>query len=187
MIKGLVLAVGGFGGEIGNVLSQWEKIGIFTYALPFLLIFAMVFGVLTQTKIFKENKAINAIIALVVGLMALQFDFVPVFFAEFFPRIGVGITLILGALIILGLFMGSRLGQGVMFGLAAVVFVIIVFQSFGDLGTPGGTFLIQNWPTLLITGLIVAAVIAIIASLGPKKPKDFDASLFAQAIGGGKG
>lgn len=184
MIKGLMLEVGFAGGEIGDVLNQWEELGIFTYALPFLLIFAMVFGVLTQSKIFKENKGINAIISLVVALMALQFEFVPRFFAEFFPRIGVGITLILGALILLGLFMGSKLGQWVMFGLAAIVFIVVVFQSFGDLGTTGGDFLIENWPTLLISALVIAAVIAIPASMGPKEKKPFDASLFAKAIGG---
>ena len=32
------------GGAIGNILNIWEQAGIFSYAIPFLLIFALVFG-----------------------------------------------------------------------------------------------------------------------------------------------
>jgi len=185
MLSGVMLAVGSFGGDIGTVLSSWEEIGIFSYALPFLLIFAMVFGVLSQTKIFKDNKAINGIIALVVALMALQFEFVSVFFADFFPRVGVGLVLILGALILLGLFTGPKLGQGIMIGLAAVIFLVILFQSFGESGSSGGQYLIDHWPNLLIIALVIVAVISIISSLGPKKPHEplHDAGVFAKALG----
>lgn len=188
MLSGVMLAVGSFGGgDIGNVLASWENLGVFSYALPFLLIFAMVYGVLTQTKIFKENRGgVNAIIALVVALMALQFDFVSTFFSEFFPRVGVGLVVILGALIILGLFTGPKLGSGIMFGLAGVIFLIVVFQSFGDLGTTGGNFLINYWPNLLVAALIIGAFIVIIATSAPKKDKPYDASLYAKSLGYGK-
>ena len=92
------------GGAIGNILSQWEAMGFFSYVLPFLLIFAMVFGILIQLRLFRDNKTINAIIALAVGLMALQFSFVPRFFSEIFPRLGVGLVVILIIIILTGLF-----------------------------------------------------------------------------------
>ena len=61
-----------------------------------MLIFALVFGILIKTQIFKDNKAVNGIIALAVAFMALQFDFVPTFFAQIFPRLGIGLAIILG-------------------------------------------------------------------------------------------
>ena len=86
MLRGLILASFSFeGGTIGDFLSVWEQAGFFSYLLPFLLIFALVFGILTQIQLFRENKAINAIIALVVGLISLQFPMVPQFFSEIFP------------------------------------------------------------------------------------------------------
>jgi len=91
---------GYYGGTFGGVLSYMEQAGFFAYILPFLLIFALVFGILTKTQIFKNNKAINGIIALVVGLLSLQFDFVPIFFSEIFPRMGVGLAIILALLIL---------------------------------------------------------------------------------------
>ena len=90
--EGLFLAshgyFGGFyGGAIGNLLSVWEQAGVFSYILPFLLIFAVVFGILMQTKMFQQNRTINGIIALTVSLLSLQFAFVPVFFSEIFSII----------------------------------------------------------------------------------------------------
>src|SRR3990167_2520261 len=80
---------------IGDFLNQLASFGFFSYLLPFLLIFALIFGILNSMKLFgKENKSVNGIIALVIGLMALQFDIVPVFFAEAFPGIGVVVALV---------------------------------------------------------------------------------------------
>ena len=67
---------------ITNIFAYWEQIGVFSYILPFLMIFALVFGILMRMGIFKENKAVSAIVALAVGLLSLQFDFVPRFFSE---------------------------------------------------------------------------------------------------------
>ncbi|MBU4015742.1 hypothetical protein KJ878_06145 [Patescibacteria group bacterium] len=92
------------GGGIGDFLNEMNNAGFFSYVLPFLLIFALVFGILNQIRLFKENKSINGIIALVVGLMALQFDFVPIFFSEIFPRMGVGLVVLLLLLIFAGMF-----------------------------------------------------------------------------------
>ncbi|MFQ5531223.1 MAG: hypothetical protein ACE5ES_01265, partial [Candidatus Nanoarchaeia archaeon] len=107
MIEKLVFLQFFGGGTIGDLLSVWQQQGFFSYLLPFLLIFALVFGILEQAKLFKENKAINGIIALVVGLMALQLDFVPIFFSEIFPRLGVGLSFILVLLILAGMFVDT--------------------------------------------------------------------------------
>lgn len=50
-----------------TILQHW----IFTeFALPFLLVFAIVFGILEKTSFFgKEKKQLNAIIAFVIGLI----------------------------------------------------------------------------------------------------------------------
>ena len=92
MINGvMILASYGYfgGGALGDLFGQWEAAGIFAYALPFLLIFALVFGLLSKMNIFKsgtnDGKGVNVMIALAVAFMALQFDIVSVFFSELFP------------------------------------------------------------------------------------------------------
>ena len=145
------------GGTLGNVLSQWEQIGVFSYGLPFLLIFALVFGILSNVNIFKGNKGINGIIALAVSLMALQFGFVSQFFAQIFPKLGIGLSVILAALILLGLFMNTSQTR-MMFGIGAVVFMIIMASSF-DFGTAGfWEFISQN---IGITMFVLICLVAI--------------------------
>ena len=105
MVSGIFLQFFGGSGGVGfrDFLVKLEQLGFFDYLLPFLIIFALVFGILTKIKIFEDNKAINAIIALSVGLMALQFGFVSAFFSELFPRLGVGLAVILVIIIFIGL------------------------------------------------------------------------------------
>src|SRR3989344_3665538 len=124
MLKGLMfLQTLGYGGDIGNLLDQLAQTGFFSYILPFLLIFALVFGLLSRTRIF-EDKSINGIISLVVALMALQFNFVSVFFAEIFPRLGIGLAVILVLLIIISFFSVNKSWMTyVFFIIGAIIFV----------------------------------------------------------------
>ncbi len=172
------------GGDMGNVLAQWQAAGVFSYALPFLLLFALTFGLLCRINLFttttKEgvntpNKTINAIIALATSLMALQFDFVSLFFSEIFPRFGVALSIILVLLIIGGLFM--PLGtKGFSWGLIAVVFIIIgivIFSSLESFGYSFGYWWRNNLGSLLpwaiLIGLIVAVVAGATTSTGPPR------------------
>lgn len=166
---------GGFyGGDIGYLLARWEQMGVFSYALPFLLIFALVFGILTRAKIFKDNKAINGVLALTVSLLALQFNFVPVFFSEIFPRLGVGLAVILAALILIGLFLpedkNNKYVGWLFLVVGLVVFAVVLFQSFA--WTTGGYwtwYLYDNWPGIVVVAIVLGVIIAVLNSAGPKK------------------
>ncbi len=182
-----LLASYGFfrGGDIGNILAQWQAAGVFSYALPFLLIFALTFGLLTRVGLFttktsegdKPNKSINAIIALSVSLMALQFDFVSVFFSEIFPRFGVALSIILVLLILGGLFIPTD-SKGFSWGLIAVVMVIIgivVFQSLESFGYSAGYWWRNNLGSLLGWAVLIGLIIAVVAgstSSAPKAPEN---------------
>jgi uncharacterized membrane protein len=170
--KILTLQIGGFyGGTFGNLLSQMEQAGFFSYVLPFLLIFALVFGILTRTQIFKDNKAINGVIALVVGLLSLQFDFVPIFFSEIFPRLGVGLAIILALLILAGLFFDPRnkLINYSLLAVGVIIFLVVVIQTFGWVGWSSGFIWYANWPTIIMVIVVLGVVALVFNSLGPKK------------------
>ncbi len=184
MLSGVMLAWYGYfeGGAIGDMLSQWEQAGFFSYLLPFLLIFALVFGLLTQTKIFKDNKAINGIIAFVVGLMALQFEFVPRFFSEIFPRLGVGLAILLLILIFIGMFADpdSNAVMYAMLGIGAIIVIIILVQTAGAVGWSSGWWWQENWK--MIAGIVfVLAVFGIIIG-GSRTSTKENKSPFAQAL-----
>ena len=49
---------------ITDVLNQWAEIGVFAYVLPFLMIFAVIYGILSKTQILGGRKGVDATIAL---------------------------------------------------------------------------------------------------------------------------
>ncbi len=176
-------------GAVGNLLAQWEAMGFFSYVIPFLLMFAIVFGILIQMKMFRDNKAINAIIALAVALMALQFDFVPRFFSEIFPRVGVGLVILLLVLIFTGLFIDaeSRGMMYLMWAVGAVVVIVILLQTAGSVGWYSFMpWLGYNWPAVLAAVAFVAIIIVIIASSVPRAKKKPVQSILSQLIKEGK-
>jgi len=155
------------GGGFRDILIGLEQLGFFDYILPFLIIFALVFGILTKIKIFEENKGINAIIALSVGLMALQFGFVSVFFAELFPRLGIGLAIILSVLILVGLFFDTE-GQAMNYILlgVGVIILIVVLASTAEASSwwYSWSFLSGNLGGILLTIGIILVMVVIVAS-----------------------
>lgn len=173
MVLDLFLQFGGFyGGGVGNILSYWEQAGIFSYVLPFLLIFAIVFGVLTKARFFSD-RTINAVLALVIGLLALQFDFVPVFFSEIFPRVGVGLSVLLALLVLSGLFLDpeSKHLNWILLGAAFVIFLIVLFQTFEWVGWVPGFWLydlVYNWPGIFAI-IVFLVIIGVVVSSGKER------------------
>jgi len=157
---------------ITTILNQWADFGIFAYALPFLMIFAMVFGILNKTHLLGDNKGVQATIALAMGLLALQFDYVTNFYATIFPYAGIGISVLLVALILMGLiYSDSTKGwlDKVWFGIGAVIFLVVLFTSLSSFSWMGGMGLSvsQAWPAIL-AGLILLGLMALIIWGGGK-------------------
>lgn len=125
--------------SLGDVLNSWSQQGVFAYGLPFLLIFAIVFGILGKSKILGENKGVQATIALAVGLLALQFNLVTDFYATIFPYAGIAIAILVVAIILMGLmFKELDWTKYVFFGIGAILFVIVLFTSLSDFSMFGG-------------------------------------------------
>lgn len=153
----------GVSSSITNILNVWADMGVFAYLLPFLMIFALVFGLLSKSKMLGENKGVNAIIAASVGLMALQFDYVATFFATIFPFAGIGMSVLLVALILMGMITDDEKGaKWIFFGIGAMIFIFVIGYTFYNvpwLGTYAGT----DWAPLLVLLLFIGgAVIAVI-------------------------
>jgi hypothetical protein len=186
---GVIIALASFGsfggGTLGDLFAQWEAAGIFAYALPFLLIFALVYGLLMKLNIFSSAKdpnsgrGVNVIIALAVSFMALQFNMVSMFFGEIFPRMGVALSIILVILILGGLFMPTnKKNNWFMVTLTIIVFVIIgvvVYNSLSMFGwSIGGWGLSSFWNKYGSLVIFAAIIIAVIAMTSPsKKVPDF--------------
>lgn len=106
--------------------------------LPFLLIFTIVFAVLQKSKIFGDGtKQINAIVALVFGLLAIAFAQATGIIIQLVPFLAVSLVIIL-------------------------VFMILV----GSFGKSGDSMFSDKWKTWMTGVILLAVAIAVIYITG---------------------
>lgn len=164
---------GSSGSSLGNLLARWDAAGIFDFALPFLLIFALVFTVLGNLPLFGNNKGVNSVIGIAVALMSLQFGFVSQFFSEIFPTFGAILGVLLLVMVFLG-FVGDKTHSAqkwTVFIFALVSVAIIISKAFSVstyFGGGGGGlgslwfYLSSNLGSIIFVALFVGAIIAVI-------------------------
>tara|TARA_Y100000034_G_C6904021_1_gene418949 strand:+ start:2324 stop:2824 length:501 start_codon:yes stop_codon:yes gene_type:complete len=158
--------------SITDVLNLWAEMGVFSYVLPFLLIFAVVFAILKKTQILgkKDDKpdAINAIIAIAIGLLALLNDHVPVFFENIFPKFGIGLSIFLVLIILIGFFYHPTGEEnrhpikwiGYLTGIGVVVWAVTSWDDWG-LGGYGISSWLSDyfWSLIILAGVITVIVL----------------------------
>ncbi|MFH1358768.1 MAG: hypothetical protein ABIH37_02690 [archaeon] len=153
-----------WGYNITDLLNTWADLGIFAYVLPFLMIFAMVFGILTKSEILGKNKGVHATIALAVGLLSLQFDYVSGFYASIFPYAGMGMAVLLVGLILMGLLSpdGSKAASWIWFGLGALIFLFVMAGALSDTYFLGGFTVAEALPALFAILILIGFMSLII-------------------------
>jgi len=162
---------------ITEVLNIWNEMGVFSYVIPFLLIFAVIYAILWKTKMLGEEKPILAIVSVSIGLLSLQFDFVSEFFAVIFPRFGVGLALFLVLVIMIGFFWpesgessvwsGHTKWIGFVIGVGVAIWSLSSWDQWSGQVGFGGWF-VQNVWALIILGVLIAVII-IVARPGKDK------------------
>ncbi len=157
--------------NIADVLNQWAQMGIFDYAIPFLLLFAVVYAILDNSSILGNNKGVNAIVALSVGMLSLMNDYVSTFFAEIFPRLGVVLAILLILVILVGMSGETTKAKniyfivGIILAVATVLWALANWNFWGDqLGI--GWWVGENFWLILAGVLVVLGVAAVIFGKG---------------------
>ncbi|RMD46178.1 hypothetical protein D6829_00170 [Candidatus Pacearchaeota archaeon] len=162
---------------ITDVLNYWNEAGVFSYVLPFLLIFAVVFALIRRTQILsrsgEENRTLEAIIAASIALLSLQYDVVPSFFSNIFPKFAVGFSILLVALILLA-FKGESQNVNNWLVWAAIIATIIWALSELDFFGYGAGFSTSyflyssDFWTLVIIALVIFIIYKIVSPNSPR-------------------
>ena len=169
---------------ITEVLNIWNEIGVFSYMIPFLLIFAVVYAILDKTRVLSnektENRGIISIIAISVSLLSLQFDFVSEFFAIIFPRFGVGLSLFLVILIFLGFFYpedehgawSSKVAWvGWAVGIGVFIWALDSWDEWGSYSAFGMWFSEMFWAIIVIVVIVLVVILMTPSSSTTSKRK----------------
>ena len=148
--------------NVGDLLLQWESFGIFYYVLPFLLIFALVFAILQKSK-FGDNKGAVTIISLAVGALSLYGGWLPNFLQVMAPNLAIAISILLAALILLGLFTGTETKwvNNIIIGIAIVALIFVIYDAL----TNAGGFFGFGWFEQYLPSLIVLVLIGIVVGV----------------------
>ena len=100
---------------LGRALDFLRDFGFFDVVLPFLLIFAIIFGILEKTKIFGTEgdkglakKNINAMIAFVLALFFISSRKLVELTALSLPMVGVIAVVVVSVMMLAGFFFSSK-------------------------------------------------------------------------------
>lgn len=138
--------------DLATLITNAKEYGIFDFFLPFILTFAIFYGLLIKTKIFGQgedkqptrfNKTISMVISLVIAAYVMIYTPVGItlstFFANLSAQILVVVMSLLGFLVIMYLLMNvlqpgaswDAKKFGWLMGIIAAILVIGVFISSG--------------------------------------------------------
>ncbi len=154
--------------------------------LPFLLVFAVVFAILQKSEILgKGKRQVDAIVALVIGLITVAFGYATRLIVYLVPVLAVSVVVILIFMILFGMTfkagdfkMHSKL-QWTFGALAAIVIVIalLVFTGWWEriidyLYLEGGESTLVN--TVFVVIIVAVAIGVVYAGAKGDKDKDKD-------------
>ncbi len=157
-----------------TILQHWV---LTEFVYPFLIIFAIVFGVLEKTKLFGEGKRqLNAILSFVIGLIFVAFVSPKLLVQNLILFLSVAIVVVFIILLIWGFIVGEepKFSDGTVKIVAIVIvvlaLVIFMFLATGIWDTVIDALFRQNWSsdvwTNIIFILVLAAAMAIILKTG---------------------
>jgi len=139
--------------------------------LPFLLVFTLVFAILEKTKILGDGKRqIDAIVALVIGLIFVAFGYETNIVVRMIPILAVALVVILIFMLLLGsLYEPGKFSMpGWLKGVIGVLIAILVAGAV--LIISGGLdytiqFLTNDKSGILINGFLVLIIIGVIVAV----------------------
>lgn len=170
--------------SIYDLYAQWESVGVFDFLLPALLIFAVIFGILTATGVLGGNRGVNFVIAAASALMAMRLQLVSDFFALIFPGLGIGISVLVVVLVLSGLFMTNanwRTWMPTFFWGGLIIGLIVVISTLNEFAWFGSTWWQQNWTSIIWIAVLLAVLAPMFVT-----PKT-DAEKTAEQTGYGEG
>jgi hypothetical protein len=168
---------------LGNAIEFLQAFGVFDIILPFLLVFAVVFGILEKTKILGEEKVggvmyprknLNSIVAFVLGLLVVAATKVVGIISEALPKITLLVIVSMSALLSIGLFMKpgddtiyDKLGGRTMVFISSFMFAAVILIFLGTIPANNKQswlgfiwdYVIEFWSGTVVATLVLLGVV----------------------------
>ncbi|MBI5871756.1 hypothetical protein HZB88_01580 [archaeon] len=121
--------------NFNEVVKALEETGFYDVALPFVLIFTLIFAILQKIQLFgTQSKNINIMLALVIAFFTVRVPWVISTINLFLPKISLIVLVIVIFLLIMGLFgaEGSKFTGGAFFVMLLVAVVGVLWALFSS-------------------------------------------------------
>lgn len=151
--------------------------------LPFLLVFVVIFAILQKTEILgKGKKQIDAIVALVIGLLVVSFGYATNIITSLIPFLAISVIAILVFMILYGMSFGAgsfKMHSRVMIAIGVLAALGVVLTLLVATGT--WSYIYDWWysssdNSTLVTNIIfvglVVVVLYVAMSSGSDKPAE---------------
>src|SRR3989344_4712555 len=163
-------------------MDYMADLGIFEIALPFLLIFTIVFAMLQKSKILgPKAKNFNVVIALVIGILVVRNEKLVALLNSFLPNVSMFIVIFLMLLLLIAVFLKEDYkgwGNNIM-AVAGIFSVLAIIWSL-SVDYIGDRFQLPGWLTNLDSRtksmIIFVAIFVIIIWLVTKEDKEKEGS-----------
>ncbi len=153
--------------DLTTVVGQLNQVGFYSFALPFLLVFALVYGLLGKVNLFENNdsKKINSIIALCIAFFVVNYTPFATTLQDFFTNLFGSMSLVISGMLVFVLFLGvfgikpiDTNSDSKMKYIAIFIILLITYGIFT--GSVGESFSISNTTvtTLFVLGFIIFVV-----------------------------
>ncbi|OGJ20382.1 hypothetical protein A3K73_00005 [Candidatus Pacearchaeota archaeon RBG_13_36_9] len=174
-VDSLITGFYAWGSDIGTILQDWEYMGVFEYVLPFVLLFAVIFGILHKSQIIGDHRGVNMVIALAVAGLAITSLEFRSFFRVIFPSAGVGLAILLVGMIMVGLFIKwdddkEKWARYVFYGIGMFVAVVIALSALSSYEV----FFASTWwwqqymNSIIVFAVIVGLILLVVLSVKKK-------------------
>ena len=132
-----------------DALGFLKSFGLYETVFPFILILALMFGILAKFKPFGEHKYVNATVATIIALFFISMVKASRFLSNFIPMM-TGVLIVLVFIVLIFMFMGvdEKTIAGVMtkesrvYGTLIIVIILLVFLSLNQV-LPEQAFMTQ--------------------------------------------
>lgn len=146
-----------------TLVSNLNNLGFFDFLLPFILTFAILWGLLLKTKVLGENQRVNGTVSLVVAFFVIGFGGPAL--GSFFTTLFGYAVVVLAVILIIALFFGMsgfewgkvldpKVGGIILVGVGIILF----FVAAGSLGVRAGSGVIE----IIFIIIVLAAAIGFI-------------------------
>ncbi len=167
--------------NVPDFLVQMEQFGLLDAVLPFILIFAVIFTVISRTKVLGDKKNVHMLVALVISLLVVLPHVMGTYppgqdvvniINNALPNVSLVIVIVVAALILMGIFLptGSGIPMGGVLAFLSVGVIIYIFglsANWWESAGPLGFLSNPDIQMLLVIILVFAVVIFLITSESP--------------------